>query len=175
MNLTNVQWEKIEDLFERPRYLDNRGPKRKPSKAIFEGVLWILRTGAQWNELPRKYGAYQTVHRRYQEWIEHGVLEIALRRIAEDMEERGKLSLNECFIDGTFASAKKGALVWVRRNEEKVAKSWLSQTRSLFQSPSMWAVLLQAKTPWWRQQLTPAIRRQLQHSLSEIRRMTPTP
>ena len=172
MNLTTVQWECIKDLFQRPKYLDNRGPKRKDSRPIFEGVLWILKTGAQWNELPRKYGAYQTVHRRYQEWIEHGVLETALRRIAEDMETRGKLSLKECFIDGTFASAKKGALGLVQRNAEKVAKSWLSQTRNLFQSPSTWAVLLQAKTPWWRQHLTPDIRRQLQHSLSEIKRMT---
>ena len=172
MNLTNVQWEKIKNLFERPKYLDNRGPKRIDSRPLFAGVLWILKTGAQWNELPKRYGAYQTVNRRYQEWKEHGVFETALRRIAEDMEERGKLSLKECFIDGTFASAKKGALVWVQRNEEKATKSWLSQTRSLFQSPSMWAVLLQVKTPWWRQQLTPDIRRQLQHSLSEIRSMT---
>jgi len=172
MNLTNSQWEKLHDLFERPKYLDNRGPKRKDPRPIFEGVLWILKTGAQWSELPRKYGAYQTVHRRYQEWIEHGVLEIALRRIAEDMEERGRLSLKECFIDGTFASAKKGVLGLVPRNAERVAKSWLSQTNALFQSPSLWAVLLQAKTPWWRQRLTPAIRKQLQHSLSETKRMT---
>lgn len=172
MNLTNVQWEKIEDLFARPKYLDKRGPKRKDNRPIFDGVLWILKTGAQWNELPKKYGAYQTVHRRYQEWIEHGVIETALRRIAEDMEERGKLSLQECFIDGTFASAKKGALGLVPRNAEKVAKSWLSQTNALFQSPSMWVVLLQARTPWWKQQLTPAIRKKLQHSLLEIKRMT---
>ncbi len=46
MNLTTVQWEKIEDLFQRPKYLDNRGPKRKDPRPIFEGVLWILRTGA---------------------------------------------------------------------------------------------------------------------------------
>ena len=173
MNLTNVQWEQIKDLFERPKYLDNRGPKRKDNRPIFEGVLWILKTGAQWNELPKKYGAYQTVHRRYQEWIEHGVFETALRRIAQDMEARGKLSLKECFIDGTFASAKKGVLGLVPRNEERVAKSWLSQTKSLNQSPSLWAVLLQAKTLWWKQQLTPDIQRQFQHSLSEIRRMTP--
>lgn len=172
MNLTNVQWEKINDLFKRPKYLDNRGPKRKDNRPIFEGVLWILKTGAQWNELPKKYGAYQTVHRRYQEWIEHGVIETALRRIAEDMEARSKLSLNECFIDGTFASAKKGALGLAPRSVERVAKSWLSQTRTLFQSPSTWAVLLQAKSPWWRQQLTPAIRKKLQHSLLETKRMT---
>ena len=174
MNLTTVQWEKIVDLFQRPKYLDNRGPKRKDPRPIFEGVLWILRTGAQWNELPRKYGAYQTVHRRYQEWIEHGVLETALRRIAEDMEERGRLSLTECFIDGTFASAKKGVLGLALRNEERVAKSWLSQTSALFQSPSLWVLLLQAKTPWWRRRLTPAIRKQLQHSLLETKRMTLT-
>jgi transposase len=172
MNLTNVQWECIEDLLQRPKYLDKRGPKRKDVRPLFEGVLWILRTGAQWNELPKKYGSYQTIHRRFQEWIDHGVLEEALRRIAEDMEERGKLSLKECFIDGTFASAKKGVLVWDLPNVGKAPRSWLLQTKTLFQSPSMWEVLLQARSPWWRKQLTPTLRKKLQRSLLEIKHMT---
>jgi transposase len=172
MNLTNVQWECIKDLFERPKYLDNRGPKRKDPRPIFEGILWILRTGAQWNELPLKYGPYQTVHRRYQEWVAYGVFEIALRRIAEDMETRGKLSLAECFIDGTFASAKKGVLVWDLPNVGKAPRSWLLQTKTLFQSPSMWEVLLQLKSPWWKKQLPPTLREKLRHSLLEIKHMT---
>jgi transposase len=174
MRITDTQWQRILPLVGKPTSLDKRGPKRKDPRQILEGVLWILKTGAQWSELPQKYGAYQTVHRRYQEWIRQGVFGIILRELAQDMEERGKLSLNECFIDGTFASAKKGALVWDLRNVGKAPKSWLLQTKTLFQSPSVWEVLLHAKSPWWKQRLTPHLREQLQHSLLEIKHMTLT-
>lgn len=172
MRITDTQWKRILPHVGKPTSLDKRGPKRKDSRQILEGVLWILKTGAQWSELPIKYGAYQTVHRRYQEWIRQGVFEVILRELAQDMEECGKFSLNECFIDGTFASAKKGALVWDLQNVGKAPRSWLLQTKTLFQSPSVWEVLLRAKSLWWRQRLTPDLRRQIQHSLSEIRHMT---
>lgn len=174
MKLTELQWERLAPLLGKPTSLDRRGPRRTDARPILEGVLWILRTGAQWDELPRKYGAYQTVHRRYQEWVDRGIFEVILRELAHDMETRGRLSLNECFIDGTFASAKKGALVWDLRNVEKAPRSWLLRTKTLFQSPSVWEVLLHAKLPWWRQRLTHDLRKQLQHSLSETRRMTLT-
>jgi transposase len=173
MKLTDPQWERVASLLQKPSSLDRRGPYRRDARLILEGVLWILRTGAQWDELPRKYGAYQTVHRRYQEWVERGVFEVVLRELAKDMEERGKLSLKECFIDGTFVSAKKGALVLALRNVEKAPRSWLFQTKALFQSPSVWVVLLQAKSPWWKKQLPPALRQRLQRSLLETKRMTP--
>jgi Putative transposase of IS4/5 family (DUF4096) len=103
--------------------------RKKGEKKIFEGVLWILKTGAQWSELPRKYGAYQTAHRRYQEWVRRDVFEEALRMLAEDLEKRGKIDLKDCFIDGTFASAKKGGSLLARRNAERAVKSWPLQTK----------------------------------------------
>jgi hypothetical protein len=44
--------------------------------------------------------------------------------LARDLKEQGKLDLSECFIDGTFVAAKKGAVVWVRPSEAKVQSSW---------------------------------------------------
>ena len=172
MQLPDSQWECIAPLLQRPKCLDPRGPKRKDPRVEFEGVLWILRTGAQWKELPRKYGAYQTVFRRYQEWIDWGVFQEALALIAEHLENTGQINLDECFVDGTFASAKKGALVWAPRNGEKARRSWRLQTEALFRSPSLYPVLLQAKSPWWKRRLTPALRNRLRFVSSETRRMT---
>ena len=73
-------------------------------------MLWILRTGAPWQDLPDRYGAYQTAHRRFQNWVRSGVMERVLLAIAQDLKDRGGLDLRECFIDGTFVPAKKGAL-----------------------------------------------------------------
>ncbi len=58
--------------------------------------------------LPERYPSYQTCHRRFQRWNEEGVLDAILRALVEDLKEYGGLDLSECFIDGTFVSAKKG-------------------------------------------------------------------
>lgn len=174
MTITTKQWELIAPLFERPTSLDPRGRRRKESKTLVEGVLWILKTGAQWKELPEKYGPYQTVHRRYREWVLRGVFEEVLKRLAQDLESRGGISLEECFIDGTFTSAKKGALILVLPNVEKAVRSWQLQTKALFQSPSIYPLLLQAKSDWWKKRLHTGLRKKLQSYSLETKRMTLT-
>ena len=78
---------------------------------MLNGVLWILRTGAPWHDLPLRYPPYQTCHRRFQQWERCGLLTRLLQKLAEDLRDRGKLDLSESFIDASFSSAKKGALV----------------------------------------------------------------
>jgi hypothetical protein len=72
--------------------------------------LWILRSGAPWKDLPERYSPYQTCHRRFQRWIEEGVLGGILEALAEDLEERGHIDLSECYIDGAFVVAKEGGM-----------------------------------------------------------------
>lgn len=152
--LVDEQWSLLAPLLEKTSVkTTNRGRPRRPDREVLDGVLWVLKTGAQWNELPDKYPPYQTCHRRFQEWVHTGVLADLLRVLAQDMEARGGISLEECFIDGTFASAKKGALVLVKRNAVKAPSSWSSATSALFRSPSTWGVLLRMKSPWWKQHL----------------------
>lgn len=102
---------------------------------MLNGVLWILRTGAQWRELPSKYPPYQTCHRRFQQWQRSGLLIRVLKRLAEDLRDRGKIDLSETFIDASFSSAKKGALLSAQLAAAKAAKSWRSQTAMVFLSP----------------------------------------
>ncbi len=71
----------------------------------------VLRTGAPWHDLPRRYPPYQTCHRRFQQWQRFRVCCGLLENLAEDLRDRGKLDLSETFIDATFSSAKKGALL----------------------------------------------------------------
>jgi transposase len=73
------------------------------------GILWVLGTGAQWRELPKKYPPYQTCHRRFQQWVREGKLERILRVLAEELQARGKLELEEACIDASFTGGKKGA------------------------------------------------------------------
>lgn len=99
------------------------------------GVLWILRTGAQWADLPEKYGNYKTVHRRFQNWSKQGAFEQLLIMLAEDLQDRGKLDLKECFIDGTFVPAKKGGSKSGLPSVARAQNSWQLSTAMVFLSP----------------------------------------
>src|SRR5664280_3075964 len=107
--LTEEQWEMVEPVLRPERRSDNRGRPWHDTRAVLNGVLWVLGTGAQWRELPEKYPPFQTCHRRFQQWVRSGKLEHALQRLARHLHERGQLNLDEAFVDATFASAKNGA------------------------------------------------------------------
>ena len=136
MDLTDAQWASLEPMFRPKRRSDGRGRPWRDTRSVLHGVLWILRTGAQWRELPSKYPPYQTCHRRFQSWQRSGLLTRALQKLAEDLRDRGKIDLSETFIDASFSSAKKGARLWARLAEEKAVKSWRSQTAMVFLSPA---------------------------------------
>lgn len=115
MEITDEQWAVLEPLISEPlRREDGKGRPRRAAKEVLGGILWILRTGAQWADLPERYPPYQTCHRRFQEWERTGVLQSILEVLAQDLEERGELDLSECFIDGTFVAAKKATVSFVK-------------------------------------------------------------
>jgi transposase len=141
MDMTDEQWDIVEPLIgELPRQADGRGRPWRNSREVLNGILWILRTGAQWADLPERYPPYQTRHRRFQRWTREGTFERILEALAADLKERGGLDLSECFIDGTFIVATKGANVWERPSGAKVRSSWPDgrwQTALVFLSPSV--------------------------------------
>ncbi len=136
MDLTHAQWAKLKPLLQPKRRPDGRGRPWRDARAVLNGILWILRTGAPWHDLPDRYPPYQTCHRRFQQWQRDGTLTRLLHRLAEDLRARGKLDLSETFIDASFSSAKKGALLSARLAAAKAAKSWRSQTAMVFLSPA---------------------------------------
>ncbi|HEV7218786.1 MAG TPA: IS5 family transposase [Terriglobales bacterium] len=109
MDLTEVQWQVLRPLLTPRRRPDGRGRPWRDARAVLNGILWVLRTGAPWHDLPDRYPPYQTCHRRFQQWQRDGTLTRLLHALAEDLRARGKLDLSETFIDASFSSAKKGA------------------------------------------------------------------
>jgi transposase len=139
MDLTDEQWAVVVPHL--PQRTSKRGRPRRDDREILNGILWIMRTGAPWADMPDRYPPYQTCHRRFQEWVQNGTLERILRALVEDVKERGDLDLTECFIDGSFVIAKKGAKEWVRPSGAKVRSSWQWQTALVFLSPYPRSVL----------------------------------
>lgn len=110
MDLTNEQWKILEPLIpEPPGRADGRGRPRRHPREVLNGILWILRTGAQWADLPKRYPPYQTCHRRFQEWFGEGGFKNILETLAQDLEKRGEIDLSECTVDATFVRAKGGS------------------------------------------------------------------
>src|SRR5690349_16758695 len=109
LRLTDEQWERIREHFPEENIpADRPGRRPVPTRQVLEAVLWILNTGAQWHMLPQCYPNYKTVHRRFQQWCEREILRAVLADLANELRDRGDIDESECFIDGTFASAKGG-------------------------------------------------------------------
>lgn len=150
MELTDVQWELLKSLVEPKTPAKRRGRPWKETRAVLEGVLWILRTGAQWAEMPNKFPPYQTCHRRFQHWVRAGVLVELLRALAQDLMARGDLDLAETFIDASFTGAKKGAVLLVQHAAAKGPRSWQLRTAMVFLSPCGLQALRHMKLGSWK-------------------------
>jgi len=108
-DLTDLQWAILDGLIPEPPCRDDkRGRPWRNRRSVLNGILWVLRTGAPWADLPERYPSYQTCHRRFQQWVRSGIMRGVLEGLVEDLQMRGRLDVREAFIDGSFAPAKKG-------------------------------------------------------------------
>ena len=53
---------------------------------MLNGMLWILRTGCQWRELPESYGRWQNVYARFRKWQKDGIFEKIFRKLNQDAD-----------------------------------------------------------------------------------------
>lgn len=108
--LSDEQWSLISDLFPEKPMSPKGGRPQAKSRACFEGILWVLRSGSRWKDLPSRFPSYTTCWRRFAKWSSEGVWDRALKRVLHKLDAAGKLNWDESFGDGTFASAKKGVI-----------------------------------------------------------------
>ena len=139
--LTDEQWELIEPLLPRPRRRrDNRGRPWAPNRTCFEGILWILQTGAAWRFLPETFPSPSTCWRRLQQWQEEGVWLDAWRALLGALDEEGLLKWDETFLDGSFAPAKKGARPSAKPSVARERSGWYWSTVKVFRWEFGWKV-----------------------------------
>ena len=101
--LTDQQWELVEDLFPPPA---RTGRPRRDRREILDGILWILRTGAPWRDLPGELGPWATAWDLFDTWNDDGTLDAILsqlslaasnsRRIAVRPTRRPKVLSTHC-------------------------------------------------------------------------------
>ena len=139
MKLCESQWAELSILIPEPKKrADGRGRPWIPNRDVLEGILWVLKSGARWRDLPKdRYPPYQTCHRRFQQWVQEGTFFKIIKVLTCHLRDVGKIDLTETYIDATFVEAKKGGTASVQPRVAKAPKSWPSQTVTLFLCPFM--------------------------------------
>ena len=132
--LTDRQWAKIEPLLPRLPRRRQGGRPWADSRRVFEGILWVLKTGARWRDMPDRYPSGVTCWRRLKRWDEQGVWLGLWRAFLGELDERGRIRWSESFIDGSFAPAKKGAPELVQPRGGKARSGWWWATVRVFLS-----------------------------------------
>lgn len=82
--LSKVSWSKIFDFLQTCSGIYVRNEKK--TKKFIKGVCWVMRTGAQWNELSRYYGKHDSVYKRYNEWSKKGIWQLMLEHFTGDAD-----------------------------------------------------------------------------------------
>ena len=98
-DLSDEEWSIIEPLLP----LKKRGPERVDDRRVLNGIFYILRTGAPWRDLPKRYGPRTTVYNRYARWARRGIWQGVFEALCKTSED------SLLFIDASIIKAHRAA------------------------------------------------------------------
>ncbi len=84
--LSDGQWERVKDLL--PGKVGDPGRSGRDNRQFVNGVLWVLRSGAHWHDLPERYGKWKTVHTRFSRWAKAGAWERVFEALIKDRDNK---------------------------------------------------------------------------------------
>jgi transposase len=105
--LTDEQWARLAPLL--PPSKPARGRPTRDLRLLVEGIIFWLRAGLPWRDLPREFGPWQTVANRFYRWTRAGVWDEVLARLQADADARGELDWLLHFIDSSIVRAHQHA------------------------------------------------------------------
>jgi transposase len=83
--LNEAQWRRIETML--PGKAGDPG-RTADNRLFVNGVLWVLRSGAHWHDLPERYGKWKSVHTRFSRWAKAGVWERVFEALTKDRDNQ---------------------------------------------------------------------------------------
>ena len=124
VRLTDEQWQRVDPLL--PPATKTGGRNAKPHRPMVEAMIWILRTGAPWRDLPAAYGPWHSVYTRFARWSQSGVLARMLEALARERDGEGYL------IDATIVRAHQDASGAAKKGGPR---DWALLRRSVYEGP----------------------------------------
>jgi len=106
--LTDALWERVQPLLPSPQPHPLGGRPRNDDRRCFEGIVYVLRNGIRWQDMPAEYGSGSTCWRRHTEWTAAGIWESVWQMVVEECDQQGGLDTSELFADASFVEARKG-------------------------------------------------------------------
>jgi transposase len=105
--LTDAQWDRLRPLL--PAQRARTGRPARDHRTILSAILWVLRTGAPWRDLPERFGPWATAWSRFRRWTAAGVWARVLSVLQRDADGAGHLDWDTHYVDGTVVRAHQHA------------------------------------------------------------------
>ena len=103
--LTDDEWNLLKGLFPSQK----RGGKWNDHRVTLNGMLWILRSGAPWRDLPERYGKWKSVYHRFNRWRREGLFDRILKALQIRLDKQGKIDWDLWLVDGSNVRASRAA------------------------------------------------------------------
>jgi transposase len=110
--LKDDQWDRIARLLPEHPDAPKGGRPWRNDRECLEGILWLLRTGSRWCDIPIDLPSGSTCWRRLRDWAGEEVLQDIHAILIEELDDLGKIDFSELLADATFIRVKKGAPTW---------------------------------------------------------------
>jgi len=103
--LTDEQWDLLKGLFPPQK----RGGRWNDHRITLNGMLWILRSGTAWRDMPQRYGKWQSVYHRFNRWRREGLFDRVLKALQIRLDKQGKIDWDLWLVDGSNVRAARAA------------------------------------------------------------------
>ena len=148
--LTDEQWELVKPVLPRQR---EGGPGRKPAdpRKMLNGMMWILKTGAPWRDLPERLGPWQTVYHHFNEWRKQSIYDRIIEALLIRLDGNGQIDWDLWCVDGSSTRASRAAAgaskkVAIATQRNRTTTHWAAREADSGAS-STWLLTVQG-CPW---------------------------
>lgn len=118
-DLSNEQWQRLQPLL--PAQKPRTGKPNHDHRIVINGILWILRTGAPWRDLPERYGKWESVATRFYRWQKAGIWQQILENLQAIALQAGKTRLAGSLCGWNSDTCSPTRRGWKKRGEEDEA------------------------------------------------------
>jgi transposase len=144
--LSDEQWELIKGLMPR----QERGGRWNDHRTTLNGMMWILRPGAPWRDLPERYGKWKSVYDRFRRWTCDGTFTRMLRALRVRLDKDGKIDWDLWLVDGSSIRASRAAAGAGKGGAPKSRKTTLWAARAADSGANSTWLLTAEAFPWSR-------------------------
>jgi putative transposase len=123
-------WARLEPILRVDKPRKKPGRPRRDDRAIFDGLIWLARTGSQWSQLPPAFGPKSTVHARFSEWVTTGRLERAWAVLLTEYDAALGLDWEWQAADGCIVKAPFGKKGGPARRRPRAATPPIAPNRA---------------------------------------------